>query len=65
MIGRAQEIEVGPMSGASNVVYYLSSRGLPNTPEVVQAVLSVAKQSNRILSEAEILEALRCVHTPD
>jgi 2-isopropylmalate synthase len=65
MIGRAQEIEVGPMSGASNVVYYLSSRGLPNTPEVVQAVLSVAKQSNRILSEAEILEALRGVHTPD
>jgi 2-isopropylmalate synthase len=65
MIGRAQEIEVGPMSGASNVVYYLTSRGLPNTPEVVQAVLSVAKQSNRILSEAEILEALRCVRTPD
>jgi 2-isopropylmalate synthase len=64
MIGRTQEIEVGPMSGASNVVYYLTSRGLPATPDVVQAVLGAAKQSNRVLSEAEILEAARSAVSP-
>jgi len=64
MVGRTQEIEVGPMSGASNVIYYLTSRGLPGTPEAVQAVLGVAKQSNRVLSEAEILEAARAALSP-
>lgn len=59
MIGRTQEIEVGPMSGASNVIYYLTSRGLPGTTEAVQAVLAVAKQSSRVLTETEILEAAR------
>jgi 2-isopropylmalate synthase len=58
-VGRAQEIEVGHMSGASNVVHYLSSRGLPHHADVVQAVLSAAKKSARLLTEDEILEAVR------
>ena len=62
MIGRTQEIEVGPMSGASNVTYYLSSRGLQSDPKVVQAVLLAAKQSNRVLTEDEILEVVRHTH---
>ena len=57
LIGRKQEIEVGPMSGNSNVVCYLTERGLPASPPAVAAVLQVAKQSNRVLSEQEILEA--------
>jgi hypothetical protein len=28
MVGREQEIEVGPMSGRSNVIYWLERRGL-------------------------------------
>lgn len=56
-VGRSQEIEVGPMSGNSNVVYYLTSRGLTATPEAVQAVMAAAKGSNRLLTEAEILAA--------
>ncbi|HSN69731.1 MAG TPA: 2-isopropylmalate synthase, partial [Thermoanaerobaculia bacterium] len=59
LIGRKQEIEVGPMSGNSNVVCYLRERGLEPTPSVVAAVLQVAKQSNRVLTEQEILEAAR------
>ena len=43
-IGRTQEIEIGHMSGNSNVVYYLASRGLPATPEIVAAILDLAKQ---------------------
>ncbi len=60
-IGRAQEIEVGHMSGASNVQYFLSSRGLPATPEAVESVLALAKKSERLLTEAEILEAVDSV----
>jgi 2-isopropylmalate synthase len=58
-IGRTQEIEVGPMSGASNVVCYLSDRGLPSTPEIVKAVLDLAKRSSRVLAEPEVLDVLR------
>ncbi len=57
LIGRRQEIEVGPMSGNSNVICYLTERGLTPTPAAVAAVLQVAKQSNRVLTEQEILEA--------
>jgi 2-isopropylmalate synthase len=58
-IGRRQEIEVGPMSGASNVVCYLSDRDLPNTPQIVKAILDLAKRSSRVLAESEILEVVR------
>lgn len=58
-IGQTQEIEVGPMSGNSNVVCYLSSRGFPSTPETVKAILDLAKRSSRVLAESEILEVLR------
>ena len=36
MFGRQQEIEVGPMSGESNVVFWLEQRGIEPTPERVQ-----------------------------
>ncbi|MDH3495176.1 MAG: LeuA family protein [Gemmatimonadota bacterium] len=57
-VGREQEIEIGHMSGASNVVYYLTKRDLPATPDVVQAVLAAAKQSERLLTDEEILAAV-------
>jgi 2-isopropylmalate synthase len=58
-LGRRQEIEVGPMSGNSNVIYYLESRGLESNPAIVEAVLTAAKTSARILEEEEILEIVR------
>ncbi len=57
-IGREQEIEIGHMSGASNVMYYLKTRDLPNTQEVVEAVLAAAKESERLLTDDEILEVV-------
>jgi len=54
--GRRQEIEVGHMSGMSNVRYWLEARGYAATEEICQAVLRRAKRSATILSEAEILE---------
>ena len=32
LIGRSQEIEIGPMSGSSNVIFYLSQRGIVAEP---------------------------------
>jgi 2-isopropylmalate synthase len=59
LIGRSQEIEIGPMSGGSNVIYYLSQRGIEASHELIQAVLVAAKESNRILQEPEILAVVR------
>jgi len=55
LIGRHQEIEIGPMSGSSNVIFYLSQRGIVASHELIQTVLLAAKESNRILQEPEIL----------
>lgn len=58
-IGRQQEIEVGHMSGGSNVQYFLRGRGITPTPAMVEAVLALAKRSERLLTEDEILEVAR------
>ncbi len=54
MLGREQRIEVGPMSGESNVVYWLESHGYQATPDRVQRVFDAAKASDRLLSDAEL-----------
>src|SRR5438067_862423 len=54
MVGREQEIEVGPMSGRSNVVFWLEKRGLPATDEIVDRVFAAAKASNRTLTHDQI-----------
>jgi 2-isopropylmalate synthase len=54
LIGRRQEIEVGPMSGESNVVFWLESRGIEPSAERVAAVFRRAKSVDRLLTDAEI-----------
>ena len=58
MVGRHQEIEVGPMSGESNVVFWLENRKLAATPERVQAVFQRAKSVDRVLTDDEIRAVL-------
>ncbi|MBI4467272.1 MAG: 2-isopropylmalate synthase [Acidobacteria bacterium] len=53
--GLDQIIEIGPMSGKSNVIYWLEKRGVSPTEEVVERILRAAKQSDRLLTEDEIL----------
>jgi 2-isopropylmalate synthase len=60
--GRAQEICIGAMSGASNVRFWLAERGIPENEELVRAVLSRARASDHILSDGEILEIVQ-VHS--
>ena len=54
LVGRHQEIEVGPTSGKSNVIYWLESRGLPVTDEIVDRVFAAAKASNRTLTHEKV-----------
>lgn len=57
LVGRRQEIEIGPMAGRSNVVYWLEMNGHDVNDERVHRILDRAKHSNRILADEE-LEAL-------
>jgi 2-isopropylmalate synthase len=54
LVGRAQEIDVGPMSGKSNVVYWLESRGLTATEDIVDRIFSAAKASKRTLTAGQV-----------
>ena len=57
MVGLEQAITVGPMSGKSNVVWFLEKRGVQATDRAVQSVLDLAKTTPRLLTEDEILAA--------
>lgn len=59
--GARQVIEVGPMSGRVNVVHWLSSHGLEATPGRVARLLDVAKRSDHVLTDVELLLALEMV----
>jgi isopropylmalate/homocitrate/citramalate synthase len=56
LVGLEQSIKVGPMSGKSNVSWVLERHGVEATDERVGKVLEAAKQSSRLLSDAEVLE---------
>lgn len=58
MVGREQEIEVGPMSGRSNVVFWLEKRGYHATDDAVERIFGLAKHSKTVLTEEQILGAL-------
>ena len=57
--GREQVIEVGHMSGMSNVRYWLQKRDLPQSDEVCQRVLQKAKTCAWTLTEKEILAEVK------
>lgn len=58
MVGREQEIDVGPMSGKSNVVFWLERRGLPVDEAAVERIFARAKASTCVLTEDEIRREL-------
>jgi isopropylmalate/homocitrate/citramalate synthase len=58
LVGREQEVEVGPMSGKSNVIFWLEKRGLAADETAVDRIFAKAKASACVLSEEEILEEL-------
>src|SRR5215467_1332025 len=61
--GLEQIIEIGPMSGKSNVIFWLERRGIAATDELVDRIVLRAKASDRCLTEEEILSC--CQNVPD
>jgi len=57
MFGLEQVIRVGPMSGKSNVAWVLEKHGVEPTEERIQGVLTLAKQTPRMLTDEEVLAA--------
>jgi 2-isopropylmalate synthase len=59
VFGLEQVIDVGPMSGKSNVQFWLEHRGYSATEELVERIYRRAKSSDHTLSEAEIMECVQ------
>lgn len=55
LFGLDQVIEIGPLSGKSNVTFWLEKRGIPVSDALVDRIFDVAKKSERVLEEKEIL----------
>jgi len=53
-LGLDQVIEIGPMSGKSNVLFWLEKHGIPADDSVVNRIFDAAKQSARVLTDAEV-----------
>jgi 2-isopropylmalate synthase len=58
VFGLEQIIDVGPMSGKSNVLFWLERRGISPTDDLVERIYQRAKASDHTLCEAEIVECL-------
>jgi isopropylmalate/homocitrate/citramalate synthase len=54
LFGLEQIIEIGPMSGKSNVLFWLERHEIPATDALVNRIFDAAKQSARVLTDHEI-----------
>jgi 2-isopropylmalate synthase len=59
MVGKRQVIEVGHMSGESNIYAWLSTHGYSPTPELVAEIYRTAKGSSRTLHDDELEQIVR------
>jgi 2-isopropylmalate synthase len=65
VFGLEQIIDIGPMSGKSNVLFWLERRGIPATDDLVDRIYQRAKTSDHTLSEAEVCECLPAAVKPN
>ena len=54
MLGLKQEINVGPMCGESNVIYWLTSRGHAAERPLVEHIFRLAKQRETVFEDNEL-----------
>ncbi|HYH08390.1 MAG TPA: LeuA family protein [Thermoanaerobaculia bacterium] len=59
MFGLKQIIEVGPMCGLSNVVYWLDANGYPQEETLAKEIFQLAKSTNRVLTDQELHDCAR------
>jgi len=55
LFGLEQIIEIGPMSGKSNILFWLARHGIPAADALVNRIFDAAKQSPRVLTDEELL----------
>ena len=55
LFGLDQIVDVGPMSGKSNVLFWLEKHHIPAGDDLVNRIFDAAKQSPRVLTDSEIL----------
>lgn len=58
LFGFEQTIDVGPVSGKSNVIFWLTKRGIEPTEDRVERIFKCAKQSSTVLTEEEIMKLI-------
>src|SRR5688572_29350091 len=58
LFGLEQVVEIGPMSGRSNVIYWLEKRGIEASDERVGRIYDRAKQASSVLAEDEIMQLI-------
>src|SRR5579863_176821 len=54
LFGLEQVIEIGPMSGKSNVLFWLERHKIPADDALVNRIFDAAKQSARVLTDTEL-----------
>jgi 2-isopropylmalate synthase len=54
MFGLEQIIEVGPMCGLSNVIYWLDAHSYPQDEGLAKEIFQLAKSTNRVLTDDEL-----------
>jgi len=59
MFGLKQIIEVGPMCGLSNVIYWLDEHGYPQEEGLAKEIFSLAKSTSRVLTDEELHSCAR------
>ncbi|HMW33577.1 MAG TPA: LeuA family protein [bacterium] len=59
MFGLEQVVEIGPLSGESNVVFWLKRRKIEPREELVKKIFAAAKQSQTVLSDEQIFSLCR------
>jgi 2-isopropylmalate synthase len=59
LFGLQQTIEIGPMSGKSNVIFWLERHGIAGSDEIVERIYQRAKSATQCLTDDEIRECLQ------
>ncbi|MEK7282395.1 MAG: 2-isopropylmalate synthase, partial [Acidobacteriota bacterium] len=63
-VGFSQKIRIGPMSGRSNVVFWLEQQGIEPKDDLVDRIFAAAKRSDRLLEDPEILALITEARKP-
>jgi len=64
MLGLKQEINVGPMCGESNVIYWLGEHGYEADRPLVEHIFGLAKQRETVFEDDELHAVVRAFKSP-